>query len=86
METARGVLEGRVAPHEAARSAQMQVDQLADLLRRDRDTVTRHEAEAVATRLRLLAEQVSDTASGSPDPSDHLALAEALGTLAQALR
>jgi hypothetical protein len=50
--------------------------------------VTRSEAESVATLLRMLAEQVNDRSRGV-DPRDaeaHLALAAALGTLAQPLR
>jgi hypothetical protein len=49
-------------------------------------SVTQRECDSVATTLRLLAEQVSDQASSVGDNEDHLAIAEALGSLAQALR
>ena len=61
-------------------------DQLVGLLRADRLTVTQRECDTVATTLRMLAEQVSDQASRCSDNEDHLAIAEALGSLAQALR
>ena len=61
-------------------------DQLVGLLRADRLTVTQRECDTVATTLRMLAEQVSDQASALSDNEDHLAIAEALGSLAQALR
>jgi hypothetical protein len=48
--------------------------------------VTQIEADTVALTLRRLAEQVSDRASGLPDPEHHLAIARTLGELAQALR
>lgn len=86
VETARAVIGGRVDVSDAARSAALQVDQLAELLRSDRNTVPQRESDAVATRLRLYAEQVADLAAESGRPDDHLALAEALGRLAQVLR
>ena len=86
VETARAVIEGRVDVGAAAESANLQVDQLADLLRSDRNTVPQRESDAVATRLRLYAEQVSDLAVESGRPDDYQALAEALGRLAQVLR
>jgi hypothetical protein len=86
VETARAVLDGRVTASEGAVAVRLQRDQTVELLRHDRDRVSRRESEAVATTLRLLAEQVSDQASGLSDPSDHLAIAAALGELAQVLR
>ena len=86
VETARGVLDGRLAADQAASSVQLQRDQLVGLLRADRLTVTQRECDTVATTLRMLAEQVSDQASAVSDNEDHLAIAEALGSLAQALR
>lgn len=86
VETARAVLDGRMSAAEGAVAVRLQRDQAVELLRQDRDAVTRRESEAVAGTLRQLAEQVSDRASGLPDPSDHLAIAAVLGELAQALR
>ena len=59
---------------------------LHQVVRHDRLNVTQRECDSVATTLRLLAEQVSDQASSLGDNEDHLAIAEALGSLAQALR
>jgi hypothetical protein len=64
----------------------VQAAQITPLLRSDRDSVTRAEAESVATQLRLLAEQVNDRASGLADPAAHLEIARAIGAMAQALR
>jgi hypothetical protein len=86
VETAKAVIEERVDVAEAARAAQLQFDQLADLLRSDRNSVPQRESDAVATRLRLYAEQVGDLAGTSGRPDDYVALAEALARLAQALR
>jgi hypothetical protein len=86
IETAKAVIEGRVDVADAARSAELQFDQLADLLRADRNSVPQRESDAVATRLRLYAEQVSDLAGTAERPDDHLALAGALARLAQTLR
>jgi hypothetical protein len=85
-ETARAVLEGRLDPNEAASAVRSQQAQLISLLRHDRDGVTRREAEVVATRLRLLAEQVSDLASSTPDNAAHTEIARVLGELARCLR
>jgi hypothetical protein len=85
-ETARAVIAGRLDPEEGAAAVQLQASQIAPLLRSDRHDVTRSEAEGVATQLRLLAEQVNDRASGLPDNEAHLAIVEAIGLLAQALR
>lgn len=87
-ESARAVLDGRVAASDAARALAVQHEQLADLLRADRAGVTQREASSVATRLRLLAEQVADAGrAASPDDADsHQALARALGRLADVLR
>ena len=86
VETAKAVLQGRMDAAEGARAVRLQTAQTATLLRRDRDAVTRREAEAVATTLRLLAEQGADSAEDSENAADRLELASALGQLAQALR
>ncbi|MCU0267447.1 MAG: hypothetical protein MUF83_02255 [Acidimicrobiales bacterium] len=86
VETARAVLDERISPEEGAAAVQLQAEQITGLLRTDRDSVTRSECESVATNLRLLAEQVNDRASGLEDPSAHLAIAAAIGAMAQALR
>ena len=87
VETAKAVIDVRVDAAEAARAAAVQVDQLADLLRSDRNSVPQRESDAVATRLRLYAEQVSDLAASSPERAgEHEALAGALARLAQVLR
>jgi HAMP domain-containing protein len=87
IETAKAVIDGRVDVAEAARAADVQFEQLADLLRSDRNAVPQRESDAVATRLRLYAEQVSDLAASSPErATEHEALAGALGRLAQVLR
>jgi hypothetical protein len=86
IETAKAVMEGRLTAAEGAQSVRAQQAQLIGLLRQDRDGVTRRECEAVATRLRLLAEQVSDLASSSPDNEAHHEIARVLGELARALR
>jgi len=93
VETARALLEGRLSAEEAAAAVALQVDQVLPHLRNDRDAVTRHESESVATTLRLLAEQVADrrdpaAAMGDDDADEdpHAAIAAALGRLAQALR
>jgi hypothetical protein len=86
IETARAVLDGRVTSGDGARAASMQVEQLADLLRVDRSSVTQRECDDVATRLRRYAEQLTDSADGADDAANRLELARALGTLGQALR
>lgn len=86
VETARAVLDGRLAAAEGASAVEVQRDQLADLLRRDRDLVTRRECESVATTLRLLAEQVGDAAPTGPAGDEHRRLAASIGLLAVVLR
>jgi hypothetical protein len=89
METAKAVLDERIAADEAAAAIGLQSEQITPLLRGDRIDVTAAEATEVADRLRLLAEQVNDRASGLPDPETaeaHLAIAEAIGEMSQALR
>jgi hypothetical protein len=86
IETAKGVMDGRIDPAEGAVAIRAQQAQLIGLLRHDRDGVTRRESDAVATRLRLLAEQVSDKASDQPDHEAHTEIARVLGELATALR
>lgn len=85
-ETARAVLEERLDPQEAAAALRLQVEQLVPQLRSDRDSVTRHECEAVATTLRLLGEQINDQAAERGDFEAHIAIAELLGQLGQVLR
>jgi hypothetical protein len=86
VETARAVIDGRLDAAEGSAAVQVQRQQLADLLRRDRDSVTRRESDAVATRLRMLAEQVSDAGSASPDNDAYLEIARSLAELARSLR
>lgn len=86
VETAKAVLDDRLPAADGAAAVTLQAEQITPLLRSDRDSVTRSEAESVATQLRLLAEQVNDRASGSADPAAHLAMAKAIGEMAQSLR
>ena len=86
VETAKAVIEGRISPEEGAAAVTLQAEQITHQLRSDRNDVTRSEAESVATRLRMLAEQVNDEASGLADPEAHLAIAKAIGEMGQALR
>jgi hypothetical protein len=89
VETARAVLDDRLDATEAAQAICLQAEQITPLLRGDRIDVTQAESDDVATRLRLLAEQVNDKASGLPDADTvdaHVAIAEAIGTMSQALR
>jgi hypothetical protein len=86
VETAKAVIEGRLAADEGAAAVVLQSEQVTPLLRSDRDSVTRAESESVATNLRLLAEQVNDQASGLAETEDHTVIARALGEMAQALR
>lgn len=86
VETAKAVIEGRLDPAQGAASIKAQQVQLVGLLRSDRDSVTRRESEAVANRLRLLAEQVSDSASDRPNNTDHHDISRVLGELARSLR
>ena len=86
VETAKAVISGRLAAEDGAAAVQAQQAQLGRLLRQDRDSVTRRESDAVATRLVLLAEQVSDTGSATPDNGAHHAIARVLSELARSLR
>lgn len=86
VETAKAVLDERITPEEALPAVILQAAQITPLLRSDRNSVTRSEADSVATRLRMLAEQVTDRASGLPDQDDYLAIARAIGEMGQALR
>ena len=86
VETAKAVLDGRLPANEGAAAVELQAEQITPLLRGDRDSVTRSECESVATNLRMLAEQINDRASGLEDPADHVAIARAIGEMAQALR
>jgi hypothetical protein len=86
LETATAVLGGRVSAADGAQAVRLQQNQLVTLLRRDRDAVTRRESEAVATRLRLLAEQLVDSSDARDDPEAYRELAEALGEMAAVLR
>ena len=86
IETTKAVIAGRLDAAEGAVAIRAQQAQLAALLRHDRDGVTRRESDAVATRLRLLAEQVTDAASNSPDNEPHREIARVLGELARSLR
>jgi hypothetical protein len=85
-ETARAVIAGRLDPAEGAAAVELQAEQIAHRLRGDRNGVTRSEAESVATQLRVLAEQVNDHAADGGQPEAHIAIATAIGTLAQTLR
>ena len=85
-ESARAVLDGRLTAADAARALAIQQEQLADLLRSDRSGVTARQSAEVATRLRLLAEQVADSDHARGDPESHQTLARALGRLADVLR
>ena len=86
VQTAKAVLNGSLDVEQGAAAVQLQAEQLTPLLRGDRDSVTRSEAESVATTLRLLAEQVNDRASGLADTSTYEAMARSIGEMAQALR
>jgi len=86
VETAKAVLDERLPAAEGAAAVELQADQITSLLRGDRDSVTRSECETVATNLRMLAEQINDRASGLADPTAHVAMARAIGEMAQALR
>jgi hypothetical protein len=88
VETCKAVIEDRLPAVEAAPAVSLQGEQLIPLLRSDRNDVTRSECESVATRLRMLAEQVTDKASGldDHDAEAYLAIARAVGEMGQALR
>lgn len=86
VETAKAVMDGRLDPAEGATAVTVQATQITPLLRSDRSSVTQSECESVATRLRMLAEQVNDRGSGIEDPGPYIAIAAAIGEMAQALR
>jgi hypothetical protein len=89
VETAKAVLDDRLPADEAAAALGLQAEQITPMLRGDRIDVTQAEADDVATKLRLLAEQVNDRAAGLPDPETaaaHLSIAETIGEMSQALR
>lgn len=86
IETAKAVIEQRLPAEEGAIAVRAQQAQLIGLLRQDRNSVTQRESDAVASRLRLLAEQVSDAASGDPENAAQRDIARALGEFASALR
>jgi hypothetical protein len=86
VETAKAVIQGRLDASDGAAAVQAQQAQLVRLLRQDRDSVTRRESDAVATRLALLAEQVGDAASANPDNEAHHVIARVLSELARSLR
>lgn len=86
VETAKAILDGRLDPSEGAAAVTVQATQITPLLRMDRSSVTQSECDSVATRLRMLAEQVNDRGSGLADPSPYTAVATAIGEMAQALR
>lgn len=87
VETARALLEERLDVVEGAAAVAVQVEQVLPHLRGDRDAVTRHEAESVASTLRLLAEQVADRGAADPVHGEsYRSVAADLGRLAQALR
>jgi hypothetical protein len=86
VETAKAVIQGRLSPADGAAAVRAQQEQMIRLLRQDRDSVTRRESDAVATLLRLLAEQVSDCGSHEPDNEAHHDIARVLSELARCLR
>lgn len=86
VETAKAVIERRLSAEEGAAAVRAQQAQLIGLLRQDRNSVTRRECDTVSSRLRLLAEQVSDAASSDPDNAAQRDIARALGEFASALR
>jgi hypothetical protein len=85
-ETARAVLEDRLAAEVGAKTLAMQQVQICDRLRSDRIDVTQAEADEVALTLRRLAEQVSDQALTGEDAAPRAEVARILGELAQTLR
>lgn len=86
LETARAVLDDRLDPVQAANAVVLQAMQVTPHLREDRSSLTQSECDSIATRLRMLGEQVNDKGSGLADPSAYVAIAESLGVMAQALR
>lgn len=85
-ETARAVLEDRLAADVGAKTLALQQSQIGDRLRSDRIDVTQAEADQVALTLRRLAEQVSDQAVTGDDAAPRAEVARILGELAQTLR
>jgi hypothetical protein len=85
-ETARAVLEERLAADVGAKTLALQQGQIGDRLRSDRIDVTQAEADQVALTLRRLAEQVSDQAVTGDDAAPRAEVARILGELAQTLR
>lgn len=85
-ETARAVLEERLAAEVGAATLAMQQHQIGDRLRNDRTDVTQAEADRVALALRQLADQVSDQAVTGEDAAPRAEVARILGELAQTLR
>ena len=86
IETAKAVLDDRLDADEAEATLRLQLEQTIPHLRSDRDSVTRNECTAVATTLRLLAEQVNDRGNERGGGESNAAVAEMLGRLAQVLR
>jgi hypothetical protein len=85
-ETARAVLDGRLAPAAGAQTLALQQEQIAGGLRSDRIDVTQAEADSVALTLRRLAEQVGDRTYAGEDADASAEMARVLGELAQTLR
>ena len=84
-QTARAVLRDELEPSVGAQVLGLQRDQIGDLLRSDRNEVTRSEAETVALTLRRLGEQISDAGRGT-DGTHYQDIAAHLGAMAQMLR
>jgi hypothetical protein len=85
-ETARAVLDGRLAATAGVETLRLQEEQIAPHLRSDRIDVTQSEADTVALTLRRLAEQVSDLSPVDHDPEATREMARILGALGQTLR
>ena len=86
VETAKAILDGRLAPDAGVATLRLQEEQVAPHLRSDRLDVTQAEAETVALTLRRLGEQVNDLGPTEHDPEATAEVARILGTLAQTLR
>jgi hypothetical protein len=84
-QTAREVLRGDLDPSTGAQVLGLQREQIGDLLRSDRNDVTRSEAETVALTLRRLGEQISDAGRGT-DGTHYQDIAAHLGAMSQMLR
>lgn len=84
-QTARAVLRNELEPEVGAQVLALQREQIGDLLRSDRNDVTRSEAETVALTLRRLGEQISDAGRGT-DGTNFQDMAEHLGAMSQMLR